>query len=255
MGLKEWGQGLEELTEYYYRYAKELGKGEKWFVTNGVIGERKKSGSRSPVEIDLIAFLIDDSCKIKKIHAIQCKEGVKGEKEADKVLAAFNVSTINELFRNARRRGILEKVVAYVEINDAAEKKLERRVKLVYLLDMVLELVDFFDMYNKQGRKGYEGEGIIWLLKRLRTHMFLPDSKEWNTNLAQVLADMKKEKGRDDHKKDPKASKGAKKAWRKMKAVRWLVENYKTKKAKGILHANPRLAEKVRKEMRKKRRR
>ena len=80
MGLKDWGEGLEELTESYYRYANQR-KGETWFVTNGVIGERikkkrsrknkSKKGSRSPVEIDLIAFLIDDNYKIKKIHAIQ----------------------------------------------------------------------------------------------------------------------------------------------------------------------------------------
>ena len=71
MGLKEWGQGLELLTDYYYRYAKEKSKNERWFTTGAIIGEKKKSGGRYPVEIDLMAFLVDDNCKIKKIHSVQ----------------------------------------------------------------------------------------------------------------------------------------------------------------------------------------
>ena len=45
MGLKDWGEGLEELTESYYRYANQR-KGETWFVTNGVIGERRSNRIR-----------------------------------------------------------------------------------------------------------------------------------------------------------------------------------------------------------------
>ena len=223
MGLKDWGEGLEELTESYYRYANQR-KGETWFVTNGVIGERikkkrsrknksKKGSSRSPVEIDLIAFLIDDNYKIKKIHAIQCKEAVKGKKQADKVLVAFDVSTINKLFENATKRGILEKVVAYVEINDTAKRKLmQNRVELVNFIDMILELIDFFDKYNKQGRKGYEGEGIVWLLKRLRALYGMPSKDEIAKSITAEILDEKKKP-----KQDPRRVKAAKKAARTRK--------------------------------------
>ena len=55
-------------------------------------------------------------------------------------------------------------------------------------------------------------------------------------------------------KKNPNKVKGAKKAVRKMHTVAWLVKNFRKKKAKEILHANPDKAEKVRKARRKKRR-
>ena len=213
MGLKEWGAGLEELTEYYYRYAKDKGKGETWFVTNGVIGERKSgSGNPSPVEIDLIAFLVNDNGCIKKIHAIQCKEGIKGVDQAVKVLQSFNVSTVNKLFRNTKKK--TRKIVAYVEINPTAEKKLEKRVELVGFDDMILELVDFFDKYNKQGRKGYEGEGIVWILKRLRTQMGMPSKDEIAKSIA---AEILEEKKKPKPKQDPKRVKAAKKAARTRK--------------------------------------
>ena len=59
-------------------------------------------------------------------------------------------------------------------------------------------------------------------------------------------------KKKSSGKKNPIKVKGAKKAVRKMHTVAWLLKNFRKKKAKEILHANPRLAEKVRKARRKK---
>jgi len=61
-------------------------------------------------------------------------------------------------------------------------------------------------------------------------------------------------KKKSSGKKNPIHVKRAKKAVRKMHTVAWLVENFRKKKAKEILHANPQKAKKVRKAMRKKRR-
>ena len=262
MGLKDWGEGLEELTESYYRYANQR-KGETWFVTNGVIGERikkkrsrknkSKKGSRSPVEIDLIAFLIDDNYKIKKIHAIQCKEAVKGKKQADKVLVAFDVSTINKLFENATKRGILEKVVAYVEINDTAKKKLKGRVKLLYYLDMMYDLVDMTDKYIEKGRKGYEGEGLVWFLKRLRKDGQILSKKEWDSLMNDLVKDGQVEDDPNARKNNTdkirgviKGIAGEKNPKRKLKSS-WSAKSKKAKKAARTRKRNAAAKEKKRK--------
>ena len=257
MGLKDWGEGLEELTESYYRYANQR-KGETWFVTNGVIGERikkkrsrknkSKKGSRSPVEIDLIAFLIDDNYKIKKINAIQCKEALKGKKQADKVLVAFDVSTINKLFENATKRGILEKVVTYVEINDTAKKKLKGRVKLLHYLDMMYDLVDMTDKYREKGRKGYEGEGIIWLLKRLRNDGQIPSKKEWDSLMhGWDKDDPNARKNNTDKLREViKGIAGEKNPKRKLKSS-WSAKSKKAKKAARTRKRNAVAKEKKRK--------
>ena len=251
MGLKDWGEGLEELTESYYRYANQR-EGKTWFVTNGVIGERikkkqsrknkSKKGSRSPVEIDLIAFLIDDSYKIKKIHAIQCKEGVKGKKEADKVLAAFDVSTINKLFKNATRSGVLEKVVAYVEINDTAKKKLEGRVKLLHYRDMMFDIVDLVDKYKEKGRKGYEGEGIIWLLKRLRNDGQILSRESWHREMVEYYKEQEEIKREATEKTKRKLKMSWKaKSKRAKKAARTRKRNDAKRKAAAKRKATARL--------------
>ena len=197
LGLKEWGRALEQITKEYYTYAKVPPKGHMWFVTDATIGEKVKNGYRSPVEIDLMAFLLNTTTlRVKKIHAIQCKEGIKGVTQAKEVLQSYNVSTVNKLIRNSKNK--TRKVVAYVEINDTAKRKLmQNRVELVDFIDMILELVDFFDKYNKQGRKGYEGEGIVWLLKRLRALYGMPSKDEIAKSITAEILDEKKKPKQD----------------------------------------------------------
>ena len=184
MGLKEWGQGLELLTDYYYRYAKKGSdkKPERWFTTGAIIGEKKKSGGRYPVEIDLMAFLVDDNCKIKKIHSVQCKEAVNGT-NADKLLKKFTINTVKELLGHAKDKRILRHVVSYVKINNPAKKKLERKkgLELLPFNDMVSDIIDMNTKYAKEGRKGYEREAIGWLvtsLYRSRQHALFSSEEE-----------------------------------------------------------------------------
>ncbi len=199
MGLKEWGQGLELLTDYYYRYAKKKSKNERWFTTGAIIGEeKKKSGGRYPVEIDLMAFLVDDNCKIKKIHSVQCKEAVDGS-NADKLLKKFTINTVKELLGHAKEKRILRYVVSYVKINNPAKKKLERKkgLELLPFNDMVSDIIDMNTKYAKEGRKGYEREAIGWLvtsLYRSRQHALFSSEE------AEGFEDLKSELEADSYK-------------------------------------------------------
>ena len=198
MGLKEWGQGLELLTDYYYRYAKTSGKNERWFTTGAIIGEKKKSGGTYPVEIDLIAFLVDNNCKIKQIHSVQCKEAVNGS-NADELLNKFTINTVKTLLKHAEKKGILTKVVSYVKINDPSKKKLERKkgLELLPFNDMVSDIIDMNTKYAKEGRKGYERETIGWLvtsLYRSRQHALFSSEEE------EGFEDLKRELEADGYK-------------------------------------------------------
>ena len=198
MGLKEWGQGLELLTDYYYRYAKKKSKNERWFTTGAIIGEKKKSGGRYPVEIDLMAFLVDDNCKIKKIHSVQCKEAVNGT-NADKLLKKFTINTVKELLGHAKKKGILSNVVSYVKITGHTKKKMEgiKGLELLPFNDMVSDIIDMNTKYAKEGRKGYEREAIGWLvtsLYRSRQHALFSSEE------AEGFEDLKRELEADGYK-------------------------------------------------------
>ena len=243
MGLKEWGQGLELLTDYYYRYAKKSGKNERWFTTGAIIGEKKKSGGTYPVEIDLIAFLVDNNCKIKQIHSVQCKEAVNGS-NADELLNKFTINTVKTLLKHAENKGILTKVVSYVKINDPSKKKLERMkgLELLSFSEMINDIRAMVKDYRTKKRKGYEQETVGWFYGSMYDIMI--EKKERKRKKEATVE-------KNSHRKtNPKGSKGAKKAWIKMKTVRWLVENYKTKKAKQIMKKYPKLAKKVREKRR-----
>ena len=198
MGLKEWGQGLELLTDYYYRYAKEHSKNERWFTTGAIIGEKKKSGGTYPVEIDLMAFLVDDNCKIKKIHSVQCKEAVNGTNEGE-LLKKFTINTVKELLGHAKKKGILSNVVSYVKITGHTKKKMERKkgLELLPFNDMVSDIIDMNTKYAKEGRKGYEREAIGWLvtsLYRSRQHALFSSEE------AEGFEDLKHELEADGYK-------------------------------------------------------
>ena len=243
MGLKEWGQGLELLTDYYYRYAKTSGKNERWFTTGAIIGEKKKSGGTYPVEIDLIAFLVDNNCKIKQIHSVQCKEAVNGS-IADGLLKKFSVDTVKTLLRRAEKKGILRKVVSYVKINDPAKKKLEQ-VKGLELLPFGVMTTGIGRMkknYRAKKRKGYEQETVGWFYGSMYDIMM--EKKERKRKKETAVGK------NSQRKKDPKRSSGAKKAHRTMNSISWLAKNYKTKTAKRIMKKDPKLAKKVREKIR-----
>ena len=235
MGLKDWGFALEGMTKEYYNHAKEPPKDHIWLVTDATIGEKVKNGYRSPVEIDLMACLVNTTnLHIKQIDAIQCKQAVKGQVAAMEVRQSFNqVDTVKKLLRNAQKKHVLKKVLSFVDINSTAEKKLNE-VKLLSFTDMVSEIMNYHEKFRKKGRKGYAREPMVWLIGSLCDKLSLSDSFHEQPST---------------HKNNLRSVEGANKAVRTMHKVTWLLKNKNTKKAKQILHKNPRLAEKVKEKL------
>ena len=236
MGLKEWGQGQEQLVEFYYRYAKEHPKYCQWLPTGAKIGEKLESGYRSPVEIDQICLLVDDNkCSIEEIHAVQCKESIKGYDDAKKVFQSFSkVDTVKSLFYQAQRKQKFKRVVTFVDINDTAEKTLKAAgVELLPVKNIVSKIKDFYNEYQTRGRKSYACEPMGWILRTL--------------SITKPLFDVSLENQNGKGKMNPQMlSDRANRAWKTMRSIPWLKANKNTKKAKQILHKNPRLVEKLR---------
>ena len=232
LGLKEWGRALEQITKEYYTYAKVPPKGHMWFVTDATIGEKVKNGYRSPVEIDLTALLVNTTTlQIKKIHAIQCKQAVNGQVAAIEVLQSFNqVDTVKKLYSNAQKKHVLEKVLSFFDVNSTAEKKLNE-VKLLSFTDMVSEIMNYHEKFRKKGRTGYARDSMTWIIGCLYPYLSSSDSLH-----DQPLT----------RKNNSSKMEGAIKAWKTMRSTPWLIANKNTKKAKQILHKNPRLVEKLR---------
>ena len=227
MGLKEWGQGQEDLVDFFYRYVKESPKNCQWMPTGAKIGEKINGNNRSPVEIDQIALLLDNhTSNTKLIHAIQCKESINGRDEAKKVLQSFSqVDTVKKLFNTAQRKHKFKRVVTYAYINDAAEKTLNG-VELLSVQKMTSKINDYYKKYKAKGRKGYAQEPMGWIIRLLGTFTAENQNGKGKMN-PQMLSDR------------------ANRAWVKMHSSSWLIANKNTKKAKQILHKNPRLVEKL----------
>ena len=228
MGLKEWGQGQEDLVDFFYRYVKESPKNCQWMPTGAKIGEKINGNNRSPVEIDQIALLLDNhTSNTKLIHAIQCKESINGRDEAKKVLQSFNqVDTVKKLFNTAQRKHKFKRVVTYAYINDAAKKTLTG-VELLSVQKMTSKINDYYKKYKAKGRKGYAQEPMGWIIRLLGTFTAENQNGKGKMN-PQMLSDR------------------ANRAWVTMHSPSWLIEHKNTKKAKQILHKNPRLVEKLR---------
>ena len=230
MGLKEWGQGQEDLADFFYRYVKESPKHCQWMPTGAKIGEKLESGYRSPVEIDQICLLVDDNkCSIKEIHAVQCKESIKGYDDAKKVLQSFSkVDTVKSLFNTAQRKQKFKRVVTFVDINDTAEKTMKAAgVELLSVQKMTSEINDYYKKYKAKGRKGYAQEPMGWIIRLLGTFTAENQNGKGKMN-PQMLSDR------------------ANRAWVTMRSPSWLIEHKNTKKAKQILRKNSHLDKKLR---------
>lgn len=109
MPLREWGLGLEQVTEYYHKYGLYFtDKGmnnptsQLWFVDRGIIDQGSKafkpkgkegySGLWSPLEIDLVGIRLNNATgNLEEIRLIQCKEKVI-PKEAEKIRVIYLLS-------------------------------------------------------------------------------------------------------------------------------------------------------------------
>ena len=227
MGLKEWGQGQEDLVDFFYRYVKESPKNCQWMPTGAKIGEKINGNNRSPVEIDQIALLLDNhTSNTKLIHAIQCKESINGRDEAKKVLQSFSqVDTVKKLFNTAQRKHKFKKVVTYAYINATAEKTLNG-VELLSVKKIMSEIEGYYEKLMHKGRKGYAQEPMGWIIRMLLTYTAENQNGKGKMN-PQMLSDR------------------ANQAWVTMHSPAWLIKHKNTKKAKQILHKNPHLDKKV----------
>ena len=182
MPMRDWGIGLEELTEYYHRYGLYFTNfgmnkiSQNWFMTRGVVDQTpsttqitKKGHSRwSPTELDLVGFNINHKCQIEEVRLIQCKEHVNSG-TMGKIAASFLMPKLAGIFIKAERNGILTKYVAYVTIDPKAEKLAkDDGIDLLSFRTMIEKLLQVTVVFERLKRKGFAGEPTMWMLRSLK---------------------------------------------------------------------------------------
>jgi len=189
MPMRDWGIGLEDLTDYYHRYGlrftdKGINKDtETWILMKGIIdqvvGHRKKLSSRSsrgfsPREIDFVGLRINHQCELKEVRLIQCRETVNSG-DVDKILESMEyVPYLTGIIENARTKQILSKYVTYVKISKTAKEQLEKEgMKLLSFKEMVNKLLLHLNVLDEIGRKGFMREPILWVLQSLKNNGYL----------------------------------------------------------------------------------
>lgn len=152
MPLREWGLGLEQITEYYHKYGLYFTDpqmnnptSQMWFIDRGLIDQGRKpfksKGKKyytlwSPLEIDLIGIRLNNATgDLEEIRLIQCKEKVT-PKEANKIIESFvYLPRLTSIMRE--KKNILTKYVTYVDISPKAEKLLlENKINLLSFKEM-----------------------------------------------------------------------------------------------------------------------
>lgn len=183
MPLKDWGLGLEELTEYYHRYGLYYTdfainkESQNWFITRGLVDQafhnikhwksKKNFSVRSPMEIDLIGLRIDHKCKLREVRLIQCKEHVDFSM-IQNIERSMLMPRIGGLTWEAEKQKILTKFVSYVTISSTAEEKLKNdRIGLLSFELMLEKLLRLVISLKKIGRKGFAREPTLWMIRSL----------------------------------------------------------------------------------------
>ena len=191
MPLKDWGLGLEEITDYYHRYGlyyTDFGlnkESQNWFITRGVVDQtpkstvhkksKKKFGFWSPMEIDLVGFWIDHKCKIKEVRIIQCKENIETSM-VPQIADSMLMPRLGGLSTEAQKQKILTKYVSYVTISEPAKKRLVNNgIKLLSFNTMIEKLLQMIIGYEKMKRKGFSMEPGLWMLRSLKFNGFFDE--------------------------------------------------------------------------------
>lgn len=194
MPLREWGLGLEQITEYYHKYGLYFTDpgmnnqaSQMWFIDRGLIDQGRKPfkskgkkffGLWSPLEIDLIGLRLNNvTGDLEEIRLIQCKEKVT-PKEANKIIESFvYFPRLTSIMRE--KRNILTKYVAYVDISPKAEKLLiENKINLLSFKEMTTKLLLLNDVLIQLKRKGFLREPTMWMLRALKDNKFIAKSNE-----------------------------------------------------------------------------
>lgn len=184
MPLRDWGLGLEELTEYYHRYGlyfTDFGinkTSQNWFMTRGVLDQtpqstthkitKKSFGFWSPTEIDLVGLRINHKCQIEEVRLIQCKEHINSDM-VRKIAESFLMPKLAGIIWEARKNGILTKYVTYVNIDTKAKKLAsDNDIELLSFDTMVEKLLQVTVIFERLKRKGFAREPTLWMLRSLK---------------------------------------------------------------------------------------
>lgn len=195
MPLREWGLGLEQVTEYYHKYGLYFtDKGmnnptsQVWFIDRGIIdqgrrsfkfkGKKKFFGLWSPLEIDLVGLRLNiANGDLEEIRLIQCKEKVT-PKEANQIIHSFTYFPRLQGIMTGKSK-MLTKYVAYVDITPKAEKLLmENKISLLSFREMITKLLLLTDVLIELRRKGFMREPAVWMLRALKDNKFITKGKE-----------------------------------------------------------------------------
>ena len=188
MPLRDWGLGLEELTEYYHRYGlyftdfKINWPSQNWFITRGIVDQtpqrtthkksKKTFGFWSPMEIDLVGFRINYKCEIEEVRLIECKEKVTPAM-VPRIARSMLMPRIGGLTIQAEKQKMLTKLVSYVTISPTAKKRLEaNNIQLLSFDTMIEKLLQLNLSLRKIKRKGFAREPPLWMLDSLERKGF-----------------------------------------------------------------------------------
>ena len=193
MPLRDWGIGLEELTEYYHRYGlaytdeginKET---QLWIMSRGFVDQVVSVSKKNPLkntgwkprEVDLVGVRINyNELKIDEIRLIQCKESVNLSHTHHIQSSLEYVPRLIPIILNARKEEKLTRYVSCVTITDSARKRLEEYgIKCLLFEEMTNKLLQHIDVLIKIKRRGFMNEPLLWMLRSLRDRKFLDKSE------------------------------------------------------------------------------
>jgi len=165
MPLREWGLGLEALTECYFKYITKcvVERGRAYQVPKLIhYPGRKQFSVPYPAEIDLIAV----SPGSKQVTLITCKEDFD-EKIAKETLRQFAGHRKEIKQWLGFRDGAIFQYATYVKATKDAKKILKKKgFVLLSAGEMISQLINYYHEATP-GRKGVQREPILWLLQTL----------------------------------------------------------------------------------------
>lgn len=191
MPIREWGLGLEDLTEYYHRYGlyfTDFGLNkisQNWFFTRGVVDQtfqwathpktKRDFSLRSPVEIDLVGFRVSNDCQIEEVRLIQCKEHCTA-KMVPRIARSMLMPKLSGIIWEAQKRKIFSKYLSFVTIEPKAKKMLkDNEIKLLSFKTMIKQLLRLTLIFERIKRKGFSREPLFWMLQSLLKDEFIDE--------------------------------------------------------------------------------
>jgi len=167
MTLREWGLGLEALTECYFKYVKGciVERGRAYQEARMIKHPRGRFNVPYPAEVDIIAV----APGLRKIMLVSCKEEVDNLKMAEGICNQFESQTkwVAKTFQTGNGKN-MAKWVACVRAAETAQKQLKKRgIGVITAKEMIKALSTWLEKsYPK--RKGVHREPLLWLLQTMK---------------------------------------------------------------------------------------